>query len=100
MLLCNATIDDDGELFDEKYLTNQDLPKWRWSCPTKAEAIDWLESNGIVVETSYLHFEQEWFYDVFVLSARESYTSDNFQTRLEAEDAAIVKACELLENGN
>lgn len=68
----------------------------QYSAPTKAEAIDWLESKGIVVEALYLRFEQKWFYDVFVLSTRESYTSDDFLTRLEAEEAAIIKALELL----
>lgn len=67
-----------------------------YSAPTKAEAIDWLESKGIIVETFYLRFDQEWFYDVFVLSTRESYTSDDLHSRLEAEEAAIIKALELL----
>jgi hypothetical protein len=75
---------------------NKELPELCYSCPTKAEAIDWLESKGIVVEAFYLRFEQEWFYDVFVLSTRESYTSDDLHSRLEAEEAAIIKALELL----
>lgn len=63
---------------------------------TKSEAIDWLESKGIIVKVLYLRFEQEWFYDVFVLSTRESYTSYDLHSRLEAEEAAIIKALELL----
>lgn len=94
---CDTTIDDDGELFDEKYLLNQDLPVWRCSCPTKAEAIDWLERNGIMVETLYKRFELKWFYGILVLSTRESYSSDDYNTRLAAEDAAIIKALELLQ---
>lgn len=63
---------------------------------TKDEAIDWLESKGIVIELLYTSFEQGWFYDVFVLRNREHYTSNDYKTRLEAKDVAIVKAIELL----
>lgn len=98
---CDTTIDDDGELFDEKYLLNQDLPVWRCSCPTKAEAIDWLERNGIIVIAYYCH--GEWLYLVTPLLneiedklIKKVFIRESFTTRLEAEEAAIIKACELL----
>lgn len=65
-------------------------------CPTKAEAIDWLESKGMVIEIIYLIFGQVWCYNVFVLSTRDSHSPESFPTRLEAEEAAIIKALELL----
>ena len=69
---------------------------------TKAEAIDWLESKGIVVWVEPA-FIDEWLY--FMNS--EQHYEDNaesilgtFTTRLEAEEAAIINACKLLKNGN
>lgn len=68
-----------------------------YPCPTKAEAIDWLESKGIVVEVLYLYFADTYFYGIFNKKTRDDITSsEEFQTRLEAEEAAIIKACELL----
>lgn len=94
---CNYIINDDGDIFEDKYRINQDLSEWKWSCPTKAEAIDWLESKGIVVEVLYLYFADTYFYGIFNKKTRDDITSsEEFQTRLEAEEAAIIKACELL----
>ena len=65
---------------------------------TKAEAIDWLESQGIIIEI-FQDYRKLWFY-VIKRSETESYVSEAddkyFSTRLEAEEAAIIKACELL----
>jgi hypothetical protein len=75
---------------------------------TKAEAIDWLESKGIVVELSYDdqgHMDNaRWEYfihthdkDGWVEGMVRSWVEDNYyKTRLEAEEAAIIKALELL----
>ena len=73
------------------------------SAPSKAEAIDWLESKGIVVVLCrvtpiYMGYagEKEWSFD---LELKESGKYDGclrFPTRLEAEEAAIIKALELL----
>lgn len=94
---CNYIIDDDGDIFEDKYRINQDLSEWKWSCPTKAEAIDWLESKGIVVEVLYLYFADTYFYGIFNKKTRDDITSsEEFQTRLEAEEVAIIKALELL----
>ena len=98
---CDTTIDDDGELFDEKYLLNQDLPVWRCSCPTKAEVIDWLESKELVIEATSLINGNKWRFSLY---KRGSFYIDSliddrldFPTRLEAEEAAIIKALELLQ---
>lgn len=70
----------------------------QYSAPTKAEAIDWLDSKGIIIEI-FQDYRKLWFY-VIKRSETESYVSEAddkyFSTRLEAEDAAIIKALELL----
>ena len=106
---CDCVIDDDGDIFEHQYQMNQDLPEWKCSCPTKAEAIDWLESKGIVVELRYENDElqkddSEWEYYIYQYDneGRLDETVSGwgmgmfYDTRLEAEDAAIIKACELL----
>ena len=70
-----------------------------YPCPTKAEAIDWLESKGIVVETFYNRNAKWVFYiNKGRLELYDSWCDDDlvFPTRLEAEEAAIIKALELL----
>lgn len=80
---------------------------WEWDgraildlpCPTKAEAIDWLESKGIVVE-AYYNKKAEWLFYISTRNLIELYDSFDelvFPTRLEAEEAAIIKALELLK---
>lgn len=79
-----------------------------YSAPTKAEAIDWMESKGIIVELSYDDHPHKdflhWEYFVYVndkdgwLEAVVCSWEENnyYKTRLEAEEAAIIKALELL----
>lgn len=68
------------------------------SAPTKAEAIDWLDSKGKIIEV-FQDYRGLWFY-VIKISETESYVSESgdnyFPTRLEAEEAAIIKALEQL----
>ena len=66
----------------------------QYSAPTKAEAIDWLESNGKIIEVLQ-DYRGQWFYVIKEVCVSED---DNtyFSTRLEAEEAAIIKALELL----
>jgi hypothetical protein len=79
-----------------------------YAAPTKAEAIDWLESKGIVVELSYddqAHMDNaRWEYFIYthdnegwveamVCSWHENHY---YKTRLQAEGAAIFKALKLL----
>ena len=100
---CNYVIDDDGDIFEDKYRLNQDLPEWRWSCPTKAEAIDWLESKGIMIEVFSARIGENRKWCNSIINTKTYITIETpykFSTRLEAEEAAIIKACEFLENGN
>lgn len=61
---------------------------------TKAEAIDWLESKGmcIVVIRRTIDNEVGWRYVIY----NQTEIISGFSTRLEAEEAAIIKACKLL----
>ena len=64
--------------------------------PTKAEAIDWLESKGIYISI---------YYKIDRYNYNVEYKNEHFrievcgigETRLEAEDAAIIKALELID---
>ena len=64
------------------------------SAPTKAEAIDWLDSKGVIVEFQYYQESSTWSYAIYCICYMSS--DEEFQTRLEAEEAAIIKALELL----
>ena len=66
----------------------------QYSAPTKAEAIDWLESKGmcIVVVRRTINNEVGWRYVIY----NQTEIISGFSTRLEAEEAAIIKACKLL----
>lgn len=71
----------------------------QYSAPTKAEAIDWLESKGIMIDVHWIGFvdARKWNYSIFNCSTYDRIdTMYIYSTRLEAEDAAIIKACELL----
>ena len=81
----------------------------QYSAPTKAEAIDWLESKGIVVGLRYdnddlYKDDSEWVYYIYQYDNEgrldETVSSWGmgmfYDTRLEAEEAAIIKALELL----
>ena len=80
-----------------------------YAAPTKAETIDWLESKGIViiVDEYYIMHEEDDYYTscwgYYIRKDDEGVCRDNsseYKTRLEAKDAAIIKACELLTNEN
>ena len=103
---CDRSIDDDSYIYECEYRTNQELPRWKWSCPTKAEAIDWLESNGYRIIIIYDLIECKWYFKIIngsptIMNITELEVSDSvfYKTRLEAEDAAIIKALELLKKG-
>jgi hypothetical protein len=65
------------------------------SAPSKAEAIDWLESKGILIATSFT-YSIKWFCTIESLVRDEMVATLISPTRLEAEEAAIIKALELL----
>ena len=83
------TIDNNGRIWMGEYIDDCDFP-----CPTKAEVIDWLESKGmcIVVFRRTIDNEVGWRY---VIHGQTEIIS-GFKTRLEAEETAIIRACELL----
>lgn len=91
-----AVIDEDSEILECICRMNQDMPDWQWACPTKAEAIDWLESKGICISIIFCELEM---YE-FVVESKYGYCSvveSGYKgTRLEAEDAAIIEALKLL----
>ena len=64
-----------------------------YAAPTKSEAIDWLDSKGKIIEVLQ-DYRGLWFYVI-----KESCVGEDdvyFPTRLEAEEAAIIKALEQL----
>ena len=65
-----------------------------YAAPTKAEVIDWLESKGVIVEFQYYQESSTWSYAIYCICYMSS--DEEFPTRLEAEDAAIIKALEIL----
>ena len=102
----NQYYDENGFLhdlaYDENYdyqMSNNDLDLDHYAAPTKAEAIDWLESKGIVVEVVFDCNIQRWHFSIYKEEKApwiKHLSNDTFQTRLEAEEAAIIKALELL----
>lgn len=70
-----------------------------YPAPTKSEAIDWLECKGIYIELMF-NFEESikdhevlWCYVVYNKIERCGYKENYiFPTRLEAEEAAIIRA--------
>lgn len=81
-----------------------------YPAPTKAEAIDWLKSKRIYISSIVDCDSVGVFYTarIIVYDNKNNYhnysifeDNDNrymkiYKTRLEAEEAAIIKACELL----
>ena len=69
------------------------------AAPTKAEAIDWLDTKEIVIEISSVR-NRKWRFSIYKNGwfQIDSWIHDrlDFSTRLEAEEAAIIRACELL----
>lgn len=86
------------------FLAIDELNDDHYPAITKSEAIDWLESKGIVVEIWRSNYSTGWGCSVEKnrILEYDSLIKDNilFPTRLEAEDAAIIKALELLKNKN
>lgn len=73
----------------------------QYSAPTKDEAIDWLESKGIIVQT-IPSTPNIWRWRIFSMKyiTYDDHTEDSkilYTTRLEAEEAAIINALKLLK---
>lgn len=89
------TINKDGDLLNEKR-KNESLGEWKWSCPTKAEVIDWLDKK-IHIGIGYNDLHSKWHYDMTpVRPGTKMINNLSFSTRLEAEESAIIDALELL----
>ena len=84
------TIDNNGHMWLGEYKDEYDFP-----CPTKAEAIDWLESKGIYISIYYKIDRYDYILEYKHECCRIEVLGSG-ETRLEAEDAAIIKALELL----
>lgn len=66
------------------------------SAPTKAEAIDWLDRK-IHIDIGYDDLHSKWHYTITpVRTGTKAINNLSFSTRLEAEDAAIIEALELI----
>lgn len=94
---CDYVYTPDGRIISLKMLSN-----WSddyLSAPTKTEVIDWLESKGIMIEvfSARIGENRKWCYSI--INTKTDITIETpykFSTRLEAEDAAIIKVLELL----
>ena len=73
----------------------------QYSAPTKAEAIDWLERKGMLFEISIDIDECAWIFNIVdkekFITIGHPKDGEFFTDRLEAEEAAIIKALELLK---
>lgn len=99
--LTDYIIDEDNFMMDSHYKLNSELSESVYSAPTKAEAVDWLESKGVIIELSVTHNLCHWVFSIYMKGEEDIFTNTDFdfeafQTRLEAEEAAIIKALELL----
>lgn len=71
---------------------SNDYPVGIYPCPTKAEAIDWLEEKGwqfSIICADYNLYE-------FIVYFENEHTSGYRETMLEAQDAAIITVLEKL----
>lgn len=70
----------------------------QYSAPTKAEVIDWLEGKWITIDIHWIRFNENrrWNYSIFNSTCDIIDSKYIYPTRLEAEEAAIIKALELL----
>lgn len=83
------TIDNNGRIWMGEYRDECDFP-----CPTKAQAIDWLESKGITIDIHWIRFNENrrWNYSIFNCNTCDTIDIKYIcTTRLEAEEAAIIK---------
>lgn len=72
-----------------------DLPDF-YPASTKSEVIDWLDKK-VHIGIGYNDLHSKWHYDITpVRPGTKAINNLSFSTRLEAEEAAIIKALELL----
>lgn len=100
---CFSYYYDDGKEIDYSFCGGERNSTWEERCvsaPTKAEAIDWLDSKRMVVIVDISLSDETWIYSIY-REGEHVYDSiiskeSHLPTRLEAEEAAIIKALELL----
>lgn len=85
---------DESEVYNDYLYLKQN----HYACPTKAEAIDWLEGKGVTIDIHWIRFNENrrWNYSIFNSTCDIIDSKYIYPTRLEAEEAAIIKALELL----
>lgn len=67
-----------------------------YSAPTISEVIDWLDRK-IHIGIGYDDLHSKWHYDITpVIPGTKAINNLSFSTRLEAEEAAIIEALELI----
>lgn len=94
--------DSPYNLFDDDpmYYNNETIDDEMYSMPTKTEVIDWLESKGMLIEISIDIDECAWIFNIVdkekFITIGHPKDGEFFTDRLEAQEAAIIKACELL----
>lgn len=68
--------------------------------PTKAEAMDLIESNTGFIISEDRRCDGFWYYVIFqgndIYYDSDCFVDGSFLTRWEAEEAAIIKVCEML----
>lgn len=83
---------DESEVYNDYLYLKQN----HYACPTKSEAIDWLDRK-IHIGIGYDDLWSKWHYTITpVRTGVKEINNLSFSTRLEAEEAAIIKALELL----
>lgn len=81
-------------------MPNDEFDNNDYAAPSKSEAIDWLEGKGIMIEITIDIDECEWIFNIVdkekFITIGHPRDGEFFTDRLEAEEAAIIKALELL----
>ena len=90
--------EDCDQFYDTLGVLTTDPKGYKIAAPTYHEVVDWLESKDIYVGVSFSwNFHKLTMeYDGYITSYRGEWSSDEFATREEALNAAILKALELI----
>lgn len=97
-------IESPEKYYDESEVYNDylHLKQNHYACPTKSEVIDWLESKGIIISPHPVTILREdgttkTYWSCHIVHKDGTwYTTNDLPTRLEAEEAAIIKVLKLL----
>lgn len=100
----DCVIDDDGDISESKYNMNKYLPKWKWSCPTISEIIDWLEENeGVSIFVIPVPIYRKdgsmiirWKYNTIQRDGTWNHCSEEYETQFEAQKESIKNYLKLV----